>query len=419
MTTSPRRRPRAPESAVWPAAIPGSPGRARRAPPRGPGAVEDGDSTRQQVTGPAVTGPVPTTDDRGVRQRPEMGRANRPMATPLTAAVRSAVIGPASRIASGTSGRRIVEQDQAMDGGMPSAPFVPKPQSTSCRAGPLRLRRAQVGGRSRGRTSLHARMHAQLRRQLRARPVEPRGHRQVSAKSRGVPRSRKRIAARSVVRRVTGLASGRQRARPRELSVGGRSPRPPATVRPWPLRSATQSLENLKLERDRPPCRRPGRAREGRWRAAAFRTIASNERRHATSGPSKLREQGVAVPRPEPTRLRVRFIMAVARLFGTHAVSDLVQAPEGDEEEAYDAQSSPESPRSPPTSGQHAEIWKRWVLRGRWPTAVPRSSCPATGTACARRAGEDDGGYRAGRALASLQQIGHAAGRHLRRSDGW
>jgi VIT1/CCC1 family predicted Fe2+/Mn2+ transporter len=51
--------------------------------------------------------------------------------------------------------------------------------------------------------------------------------------------------------------------------------------------------------------------------------------------------------------------MAVARLFGTHAVSDLVQALEGDEEDAYDAQSSPEVASIAADEREHAEIWKR------------------------------------------------------------
>jgi len=124
--------------------------------------------------------------------------------------------------------------------------------------------------------------------------------------------------------------------------------------------NTAQSLENLKLERDATALydALAGLEKDDR-RAAAFRTIASNERRHADIWASKLREQGLEVPPPGAPRLRVRFIMAVARLFGTHAVSDLVQALEGDEEDAYDAQSSPEVASIAADEREHAEIWKR------------------------------------------------------------
>jgi VIT1/CCC1 family predicted Fe2+/Mn2+ transporter/rubrerythrin len=121
-----------------------------------------------------------------------------------------------------------------------------------------------------------------------------------------------------------------------------------------------QSLENLKLERDAIVLYDAlATIEKDKHRAGAFRTIASNERRHAEVWASKLREQGVDVPPPDSPRMRVRFIIAVARLFGTHAVSDLVQALEGDEEEAYDAQASPEVASIAADEREHAEIWKR------------------------------------------------------------
>src|SRR5664279_3195979 len=75
-------------------------------------------------------------------------------------------------------------------------------------------------------------------------------------------------------------------------------------------------------------------------RGRAFHTIAGNDRRHAEIWATKLREQGAEVPEPGQPRLRVRFIILLARLFGTRAVSDLVKALEGDEEETYEAQAS-------------------------------------------------------------------------------
>jgi VIT1/CCC1 family predicted Fe2+/Mn2+ transporter len=123
---------------------------------------------------------------------------------------------------------------------------------------------------------------------------------------------------------------------------------------------ATQSLENLRLERDAVALYESLAAIEkNERRSAAFRTIASNERRHADIWATKLREQGVSVPEPDRPRLRIRFIVAVARMFGTHAVADLVQALEGDEEALYEDQGSPEVAAIAADEREHAEIWKR------------------------------------------------------------
>ena len=122
-----------------------------------------------------------------------------------------------------------------------------------------------------------------------------------------------------------------------------------------------QSLENLKLERDAILLydalatieKEPGRA-------AAFRRIAANERRHADIWARKLEERGADVP-PAPTRprLRVAVILTLARLFGTRAVSDLVTALEGDEEDLYESQSSPEVADIAADEREHAEIWRQ------------------------------------------------------------
>lgn len=122
----------------------------------------------------------------------------------------------------------------------------------------------------------------------------------------------------------------------------------------------SQSLENLKLERDAIVLYDAlASIEKDERRANAFRTIASNERRHADVWATKLRDLGVDVPQPQSPRLRVRLIIALARLFGTHAVSDLVQALEGDEEDLYDAQASPEVAAIAADEREHAEIWKR------------------------------------------------------------
>jgi vacuolar iron transporter family protein len=122
----------------------------------------------------------------------------------------------------------------------------------------------------------------------------------------------------------------------------------------------TQSLENLKLERDAIVLYDAlATIEKDERRATAFRTIASNERRHADVWASKLQDLGVEVPPADGPRLRVRLIIALARVFGTHAVSDLVQALEGDEEDAYDAQAAPEVAAIAADEREHAEIWKR------------------------------------------------------------
>jgi VIT1/CCC1 family predicted Fe2+/Mn2+ transporter len=121
-----------------------------------------------------------------------------------------------------------------------------------------------------------------------------------------------------------------------------------------------QSLENLKLERDAIALYDElARIEKDPRRADAFRTIAGNERRHAEVWAGKLRDLGATVPEPDGPRLRIRTILFVARLFGTHAVRDLVQALEGDEEDIYTEQSSPEVDAIAADEREHAEIWRR------------------------------------------------------------
>src|SRR3954466_2726035 len=122
---------------------------------------------------------------------------------------------------------------------------------------------------------------------------------------------------------------------------------------------ATQSLANLRLERDAILLYDALSTIEKEpQRASAFKRIASNERRHAEVWASKLREAGVDVP-PAPTRPRPRvaFIVLLARIFGTKAVGDLVTALEGDEEELYEFQgASPEVEAIAADEREHAEI---------------------------------------------------------------
>ena len=138
----------------------------------------------------------------------------------------------------------------------------------------------------------------------------------------------------------TGPAGPERQRRPRS-----------ATIRAMAPIDVAQSLENLKLERDAIALYDAlARIEKDPRRAEAFRTIAGNERRHAEVWATKLRALGATVPEAAGPRLRIRTIVLIARLFGTHAVRDLVQALEGDEEDLYTAQCRPRSRRSPPTS---------------------------------------------------------------------
>jgi vacuolar iron transporter family protein len=123
-----------------------------------------------------------------------------------------------------------------------------------------------------------------------------------------------------------------------------------------------QSLANLRLERDAVLLYDALAAMEiDPQRSGAFHRIAANERRHAEVWASKLREAGVDVPAaPTRPRPRVRIIILLARVFGTKAVSDLVTALEGDEEEIYEGQTaSPEIEAIAADEREHAEIWRK------------------------------------------------------------
>ena len=170
-----------------------------------------------------------------------------------------------------------------------------------------------------------------------------------------------------------------------------------------PIDLAT-SLENLKLERDAIVLYDALAAIEkDPTRADAFRRIATNERRHAGIWAAKLAELGATVPPPDGPRLRVRFIMLIARLFGTRTVAELVKALEGDEESAYDAQeASPEVAAIAADEREHAEIWDRLAA------GMPLE---ADGTGAMDRDGVD-----AARRARSIADIGRRESWHRRGS---
>jgi VIT1/CCC1 family predicted Fe2+/Mn2+ transporter len=121
------------------------------------------------------------------------------------------------------------------------------------------------------------------------------------------------------------------------------------------------SLENLKLEQDAIVLYEAlATIEKDEKRAAAFRHIAGNERRHAAIWEERLRELGAIVPPAGRPRGRIRFIIVLARLFGTRFVSDMVKAIEGDEEAVYAGQEAhPDVEAIAADEREHAEIWKR------------------------------------------------------------
>jgi VIT1/CCC1 family predicted Fe2+/Mn2+ transporter/rubrerythrin len=150
-----------------------------------------------------------------------------------------------------------------------------------------------------------------------------------------------------------------------------------------PIEDVRRSLENLKLEQDAIALYDALAAIEkDPRRAAAFRHIARNERRHADIWATRLRDQGATVPAWTRPRARVRLIIAIARMFGTKSVADLVLALEGDEEDAYDAQGdSADVAAIAADEREHAEIWRRLERDDRRDSGAPRVS--ATGGAAA------------------------------------
>jgi VIT1/CCC1 family predicted Fe2+/Mn2+ transporter len=138
-------------------------------------------------------------------------------------------------------------------------------------------------------------------------------------------------------------------------------------MRSVPQVDVEQSLDNLKLERDAIVLYDAlAEIEKEPRRAAAFRRIASDERRHADIWATRLKELGATLPVETGPRLRIRFVILLARLFGTASVADIVKALEGDDEAMYDAQgASPELSAMAADEREHAVIWGRLKIRGR------------------------------------------------------
>jgi vacuolar iron transporter family protein len=133
-----------------------------------------------------------------------------------------------------------------------------------------------------------------------------------------------------------------------------------------------QSLANLRLERDAIVLYDSLAGIElDPERAAAFRRIAANERRHAQIWADRLTAAGVDVPPAGAPRARVRLVILLARLLGTHRVAELVRAIEGEEEEMYASQLTPETAAIAADEREHAAIWEQ-LESGRAPSSKAR-----------------------------------------------
>ena len=119
-----------------------------------------------------------------------------------------------------------------------------------------------------------------------------------------------------------------------------------------------RSLANLKLERDAIYLYdQLSTIEQDAERAAVFKRIASNERRHADIWATRLTQLGATVPPPTAARTRVRFVVFLARRFGTDRVADMVRSLEGDEEAAYNSQQTPETESIAADERMHAAYW--------------------------------------------------------------
>jgi len=180
---------------------------------------------------------------------------------------------------------------------------------------------------------------------------------------------------------------------------------PPSAHRPADL---AESLANLRLEQDALALYDAlGSIEKDPRRAETFRTIAGNERRHADIWADRLRALGAEVPPPARPRARVRFIIRLARLFGTNAVHDLVIGLEGEEERVYASRPpSREAESIAADERAHAEMWRQLKI-GATPDAQPEppAAAPAgAGMAAATRVDE----ARLARVAGTPAEIGRA-----------
>jgi vacuolar iron transporter family protein len=149
-----------------------------------------------------------------------------------------------------------------------------------------------------------------------------------------------------------------------------------------------QSLANLKLERDAISLYDSlAQIERDPKRAAAFKHIAANERRHAEIWATRLEGAGATVPPTSAPRMKVRLIIGLARVFGTQRVADLVRDLEGDEEAEYESQMTPETEAIAKDEREHAEIWDQ----------MTGGSARVAAHVSTRKSGSEEALHRSGR----------------------
>lgn len=127
----------------------------------------------------------------------------------------------------------------------------------------------------------------------------------------------------------------------------------------------SRSLANLRLERDAVALYEglAGVERDPR-RVAAFRAIAEAESRHAQVWSNRLASTGAEVPPPGRPGWRVRVVVALARILGTHAVSELARGIEEREGRAYLGQAGPEVEAILEEEQEHVRVWRELGVAG-------------------------------------------------------
>ena len=170
---------------------------------------------------------------------------------------------------------------------------------------------------------------------------------------------------------------------------------PPTALRPADL---AESLANLRLEQDALALYDAlGAMEKDPRRAETFRTIAGNEHRHAGIWADRLRALGADVPPPARPRARIRFIILVARLFGTNAVHDLVIGLEREEERVYASlPPSHEAAAIAADERTHAEMWQQLRMDATAAGAAPATTPPAATDAATREEAGRSGRWHGG-----------------------
>ncbi len=309
-------------------------------------------------------GDVAAALDAGAEDRRPGDRAGSPrsgsgakrwMATPLIAAVRAAVIGPPSRIASGTPVAGSLRTTVALDrrqaqgavGRVADDPLHPEQV-----VAPVRIAAAQEGRHRVAERGRRAGVDGDLRRQL-GRAVGQGDERPLGQPEPLVERRQRRRRRRPPTGSGGGLRLTRQ-------STSRAAPGTPLPSRPWPRSTPPRASTTSSSSATRSSCTTRSRRSSGtRVGPPAFRTIAGNERRHAEIWATKLRELGADVPPPRP---------AAAPGPGDHLARPAARDPGG------------QRPGPGPRGRRGGHLRGPGLARGRWRSPPTSASTPRSGS---------------------------------------